>query len=186
MHNIHYRVEAENVNRSKVMASIQEHARRDGDGYSSKMTWHDNIPPLSSEDAATEFIRTKDNGWYDDHAVRFYDYSKVEKSAKIKQYENKIEELKRARAEYEKAHSVHSFKAQYIGCPKCGSKLNKDCFTGERCPLCHTELRSETTTSKLNWYKEQILKLKVKIEEEQVKSKKKAKVMWLIKYEYHS
>ena len=186
MHNIHYIVEAENVNRTKVMDSIVAQARRDGDGYASKMTWHDNTPPLSSEEAARKWIDEKDNGWYDDHAVKFYDYTNVEKSAKIKQYENKIEELKQASKEYEKAHSVHSFKAQYIGCPKCGSKLNKDCFTGERCPLCHTELRSETTTSKLNWYREQILKLKVKIEEEQVKSKKKAKVMWLIKYEYHS
>lgn len=186
MHNIHYIVEAENVNRTKVMDRIVAHARRDGDGYASKMTWHECTPPLSSEDAAKKWIDEKDNGWYDDHAVRFYDYSNVKKSAKIEQYEKKIAELKQASKEYEKAHSVHSFKAQYIGCPKCGSKLNKDCFTGERCPLCHTELRSETTTSKLEWYKHQVLKLKVKIEEEQVKSKNKAKVMWLIKYEYHS
>jgi hypothetical protein len=168
------------------MAEIQRQARRDGDGYSSSMTWHDKVPPLESQEKAGEFIRNKDNGWYDDHAVRFLDYSNAKPTKKFDELKAKVEQLVADEKAYADAHSVHSFKAMHIGCPCCGSKLNKDFLTGERCPLCRTDLRAKTTIDKLAWYKAKRTELNEKIEAERRKQKDKAVVKWLVKYEYHS
>lgn len=186
MHNIGYLTYNENIKRSEVMADIYEMAEEDGDGYSSKMTWHDNIPPFESYAEAKAFINEKDSGWYDDHAVRFKDYSKAVKTSKIVEYENKIQELMKSAKEYKQAHSVHNFQAKHIGCTRCESKLNKEYIVGERCPLCSNDLRSKTTLDKIKWYEDKIKEFYSRIDNEKTKQKKACKIMWLVKYEYHS
>ena len=171
-HNIHYFTCKEDCNRKFVMQEIAEHAQADGDGYCSRMTWHDKIPPLESEEEAHEFIKARDNGWYDDHAVRFKDYSGAEKTAKIKEYESKVTELLEAEKEYRDAHSIHILKARHIGCPKCESRLNKEFIVGEKCPLCRTDLRSKTTLDKLEWYKQKRADYTARIEAEKRKQTK--------------
>ena len=185
MHNIHYITCDEKVSKTSIMAEIQEQAELDGDGYCSKFTWHDNIKPFDSYEKAEQFIKTVDNGWYDDHAVRYKDYSHV-KSAKVDEYEAKIAELRKAQGEYEKIHSARSFSAKYIGCSKCGSKLNKAFLIGELCPVCVSDLRSQTTLEKIRWYEDKIKDYRNRIQAEKMKQEKKAKIKWLIKYEYHS
>ena len=185
-HNIYYITCDENANRAAIMDDIAEHAKRDGDGYSSRFTWHDKIPPYESREKAEEAIKMLDRGWYDDHAVRFYDYSKAEKTAKMAEYEAKVIELWEGQKKYRAEHSVHTFQAAYIGCPKCGSKLSREYLRGENCPLCRADLRSKTTLDKLKWYDDKIADYRNRIEEEKRKQKKKAVVKWLIKYEYHS
>jgi hypothetical protein len=186
MHNIHYITCEENAKRSVIMADIAEHAKEEGDGYSSRFTWHDNIPPYESREKAEAAIETLDRGFYDDHAVRFYDYSNAEKTAKIKECEAKIAELMEGQKKYRAEHSVHTFQAAYIGCPKCGSKLSREYLRGENCPLCRADLRSKTTLDKLKWYEDKIADYRNRIEEEKRKQKNKAKIKWLIKYEFHS
>ena len=186
MHNIHYLTYAEKVNRKEVMADITEMARSDGDGYSSRMTWHDEVEPFETYEEAKEFIRSRDNGWYDDHAVRFKDYSKATKTAKMEEYEKKVAELAKASLKYRNEHSIHNFKAKHIGCPKCNSKLNKAYIVGEKCPLCRADLRSQTTLDKIKWYEKKIGEYNEKIEAEKRKQKKACKIMWLVKCEYHS
>lgn len=186
MHNIHHITCAEGVNRRAVLADIAEHAEQDGDGYSSRFTWHDEIPPYENYEKAEEAIRMLDRGWYDDHAVRFYDYSKATKTAKMAQYEAKIDDLLKAEREYREKHSINTLQAKYIGCPKCGSRLNKAYIPGECCPLCRTDLRSKTTQEKIAWYGQKMKEINGRIYAEKQKQKKKAVVKWLIKYEYHS
>ena len=185
MHNIHYAIYDEKVNRKIVMADIVEHAEQDGDGYSSRFTWHDNTKPFESYEKAKAFIDAVDRHWYDDHAVRFMDYSHV-KSAKVDEYEAKIKELTKAYMEYKKEHSVKTFQAEFIGCKKCGSRLSKQHLRDDQCPLCHADLRSQTTLDKIKWYQEKIQDYHNRIETEKQKQKSKAKIKWLVKYEYHS
>ena len=80
-HEIHYMNCDENCNRRQVMDEIQTYSRLHGDGYHSSLTWHDNVGPLDSYEAAKKFIEEHENNKWDDHAVRFYDYSRTEKSA---------------------------------------------------------------------------------------------------------
>lgn len=186
-HIIGYLTYNENVSKTSVTEDIIERARRDGDsGYTATIIWHDNIPPFDTEEQAREFIKAHDNGWYDDHAVRFKDYSKAVKTAKIAEYEAKVIELWEGKKKYEKEHSVHNFQAKYIGCEICGSKLSKSHLTGERCPLCRADLRSKTTLEKIKWYEDKIADYRKRIEAEKMKQKKNAKIMWLVKYEFHT
>ena len=94
-------------------------------------------------------------------------------------------EFKKSKSEYIKEHSVKNFQAKHIGCLKCGSKLNKDFLNYDKCPLCGTDLRSKTTLEKIKWFDEKIKDYQNRIETEKRKQKSKAKIKWLIKYEYH-
>lgn len=186
MHNIGYLVYSEKANKNIVMDEIHTIARRNGDGYNTTMKWHDELPPFETEAEAHQWIEEHDNGWYDDHAVLFRDYSNAKKTKKIEEYENKIAELYKAEREYRQAHSVKKLQASLIGCTKCNSKLSKEYLRGEYCPLCGTDLRSKTTLDKLEWYKSKRNEYEKRIEDEKKKQKDSCKIMWLIKYEYHS
>lgn len=186
MHNIRYLVYKEKARRNSILSEIKDIAKGDGDNYHSNLTWHDTVEPLENYDKAKEFIQKKDNGWYDDHAVRYYDYSAASKTKKIEELEKKIDVLVDMSREYKDKHSIHNFKAKHIGCEKCGSKLNKEYIVGEKCPLCRHDLRGKTTLEKLEYYKNKIEECRNKIQAEKEKQKKKAEVMWLVKIEYHS
>ena len=185
-HNICHMTADENCDRRQIMNAITERANRDGDGYSGPMHWHVEVSPLKNREEAEKWIRDHDNGWYDDHAVRFYDYSDAEITPKIKELQQKHSALTLKIREYEAKHSVKNLKAAFIGCPECGSKLAKDRLHGNFCPLCLTDLRSKTTLDNLAGYRKKQAEICEKIKDEQEKQKSKAKVKWLIKYEYHS
>lgn len=187
MHEIYYWDYEENTNRSEIMAEIQDIAEREGDGYHSSMTWHDKLAPFESREEAKTFIeRENTDHWYDDHAVRYMDYSSASKTKKCEELESKIKDLVKLSREYEKKHSVHNSEAKHIGCKNCGSKLNKEYIVGEKCPLCRHDLRSKTTLEKLEYYRKKIDEYGDKIKLEMRKQKKAAKVMWLVKFEFHS
>ena len=184
-HIINYMTCEENESRAIVIDDIREEAARRGDGYHSDVRWHDEVKPLESYEEAKNFIENRDKGWYDDHAVRYKDYSNAVKTKKMAEYEQKKMQLVKDKQAYAKEHSVKNFKAKLVGCPKCESKLNKSYLWGDSCPLCRAELRSETTMNKLKWYDDKIKEYANRIEEEKKKQAKKVKIMWLVKYEYH-
>ena len=136
-------------------------------------------------DEANAYIDNADKGWYDGIAVKFLDYTGVSATKKITEYEDKITDILQKKKEYIKAHSVHQQKAAYIGCPDCGSKLNKDKLRGEHCPLCGQDLRAESTLERINSFDVRVNELNAKIAEERKKQKAKATVKYLVKYEYH-
>ena len=185
-HEIKYFVYNENEDRRKIMDEIQEYARGHGDGYSSYVIWHENTPPCDSYDDAKRFIDELDKGNYDDHAVRYHDYRDIPDTPRIKKLQDYIRNLRQAKAEWNQSHSVRNFKAQYIGCPKCGSKLSREHLRGEHCPLCSTELRAAYVLEKMDWYDQKINTCYNAIQEERKKQKKQAKVMWLVKFEFHN
>ena len=71
-----------------------------------------------------------------------------------------IEAEKRKYEEYEREHSVLAFKAAYVSCTKCGSKLNREYLKSDTCPICRTDMRSDTTQSILARYFKKICDLK--------------------------
>ena len=182
-HNIGYIDVKENADRKKVMRRIQEEADRYGDGYPGGVKWHDAVSPLKDRESAKRWIDEHDNGWYDDHAVRYYDCS-ANKSKKTEEIEANIKKMWDKICAYEKAHAVQTFKAEYISCPKCGSKLKRELLRTQRCPVCGSDLRSKTTIDTLAGYRAKHEDLQKKLADE--KAKQKGPVMWLVKYEYHS
>lgn len=129
---------------------------------------------LDSDELTRMYSRRKNYG------VRFLSYDNVKPSKKVEELRRRIDETYVKSVEYGKMHSVKNFKSTYVGCPKCGSRLKADLVFGDRCPLCHTDLRSETTLKTLARYKEKINELKKRELEEVKKAEAKADVCWLI------
>lgn len=184
MHNIGYLSKPEKCDRRAILWDIKDIAEQDGDGYSGPLKWHDEVKPLESREAAEEWIKAHDKGWYDDHAVRYYDYSQVKDTKKVLELRQRCRDVYDKQIAYEKAHSVKTFKANLITCPKCGSKLSVYHLRSEKCPLCYTDLRSKTTLETIANYEKRRADIGKQIEDE--KRKGKGEVRWLIKYEYHS
>ncbi len=76
---------------------------------------------------------------------------------------------------YIKAHFIHKRTSKYVDCPECGSKLNLSYIRGEKCPLCGTDLKPESTIEKINWYDRKADECAKKYRQE----------FWLAKIEYH-
>lgn len=182
-HIVDYFTEKEKCNRKGIEADIAACARRNGDGWLGPMHWHDEVKPLRNYEEAQRWITAHDKGWYDDHAVRYYDYENVKPTKKMGELSQKIRALWDAKEAYAKEHSVKNRKSEYIGCPKCGSKLFREYLKAEFCPLCRTDLRSQTTLEALANFDKRREKVQDQLEAE--KEKQNGEVRWLIKYEYH-
>lgn len=183
MHNIQYWSYEEECDRGMVMAEVEGYAEREGDGYSGPIKWHDEVQPLKNRDEAEKWIQEHDRGWYDDHAVRYFDNSQVV-TKKIEDLQKQFSETVLKISKYEREHSIKNLKAEYIGCQKCGSRLKRSLIVGECCPLCRIDLRSETTKKALEGYHNKQMKIIEKIKEEQ--EKHSGTVKWLVKFEFHS
>lgn len=104
----------------------------------------------------------------------------IVESKKMKDIRERIEEEQRKCEEYGQKHSVLTFKASYVSCPKCMSKLNKDYLKNDKCPVCHSDMRSDTTKATLERYKKKITSLKKEYEEQR---KNKKNIKYVLFYE---
>lgn len=179
-----------NSNKKDIEAEMNEQARIDGDyhsGLNAPIRWIDVI--CEDRQKAYEYIREHDKGWYDQLAVKFREYPKSEPTKTLLSLEERLKKERVKKVDYEKAHSISSFKIEYIGCPKCGSKLKRTLLRSNGCPLCGKDLRSKTTLDTLARYENNIRDLVDKICEEERKINKrniaKSKIKWLVKIEYH-
>ena len=152
------------------------------------------IPQLfDSKKQALDYISKKldEDGWDDMHS-----YSATymaPRSSKLDTLEKRLDAEKAKLEEYKKAHSVITFKAEFVGCPGCKSKLAKKQLMKikepNRCPLCESDLRGKTTLETINRYEKNIGTIKKDIHEEEKhikqnprKSKfdKQAKLLYIV------
>ena len=157
-----------------------------GHGLIDPIRWIDRTFP--SYDAAYRYIQSIDNS-YSQIAVKYREYPQVEKTAAMKKIEDSIESEIKKKANYAKENSISNKKAEFIGCPKCGSRLKRTLIRGESCVLCGTDLRCKTTLDTLQAYTQKIEGLRKKLDEEKDKQRmklvKQSTEMWLVKIEYH-
>ena len=169
----------------KVVDDVLDYVRHSGDRYGTDRLRTPTDTVFESRSDAEAFIDRVDRHDYDGIAVKFLDYSEVKDSKKITELRSKIAETVKKKDEYIKEHSVKNQKAAFIGCSSCLSKLNKEKLRGEHCPLCNTDLRSPSTLERIASFHKRVEEYSAKIEQEQKKEKSKAKVKWLVKFEYH-
>lgn len=175
----------ESYTRQRIADTIIYEVAHSGDRYGTDTIRFPTEKVFENEEAAEQYIRSLDKGWYDGIAVKYLDFSDVKDSSKAKELQEKINEVATKKREYVTAHSVKAQKAAFIGCPECGSKLNKERLRGESCPLCCTDLRAASTLERIASFDNRINEYRKKIKAEKEKDKKKSKVMWLVKWEYH-
>lgn len=77
-------------------------------------------------------------------------------------------------------------KSELIGCKCCGSKIARKYLKNNFCPVCHSDLRPETTLNRIAALKAKADKLHDAVLKEETKiAKKNGNVRWLVKIEYH-
>lgn len=159
-------------------------------GLCKPIRWIDHV--CTDYEEADEYIKAHDNGGYDQLAVKFCKYPPIKPT---KTYETLKERADRLTARYiELSNNIHykGVKSAYVSCKNCGSKLASSYFggrLGNNCPICGADLRPESTLTAINNAKANAEKAKddLRIEEKNInnKLKKNAKIVWLVKTEYH-
>ena len=183
-----------------IEAELNEFATYNGDyhsGLDKKIQWTSR--EFESFDDAQEWLENHE-GFYWQGAAKYKHYASIS-NAKSERLQKKIDELNQKLAKtkadmmsYVEKNNVKNRKSVYVGCPNCGSKLHKDYIPiqmySQNCPLCHTDLFSETVKKRILSYKTQINDLEKQITETK-KDKEKAKNsgkftwMWAVKIEFH-
>lgn len=191
MHNIEYYTYLENCNRKNVEKELNNYVahqtyQESGHGLDRPIRWL-NVEPLPDYDAAKKAIEDHDSGWYDQLAVRYRQLPANVSNKKIEELKNKAAEVYQTLMQLEKKVVVKDFKAQLVTCKKCGSKLNKDYLNSNFCPLCRSDMRSDTTQKRIAALRQKHQELQEALRKEQAAlAAKKGKVMWLVKIEYHT
>lgn len=134
---------------------------------------------FASREDAYAFVSGKDTRDYT-YVVPFYSSEGIKETAKLKGLRARLAAAQTKKDDYERAHSVLSFKAEYVGCPNCASKLRKKFLSGDKCPVCRADMRSETTLNTLKRYSENIRKLNGEIRAEEDKLAAQVKKVQLL------
>lgn len=192
-HSINYATYPENVDKQRVQAywdevAMHEDCQEGCTGLPDSIIWY-NKPVLSNYEAAQNWIEEHDSNWYDQIAIRYKDVIDVKPSKALeKALERKV---KATNNYYDLSNKFHfeNVKSQFIGCKKCGSKLSIKFLHNNFCPLCKNDLRPETILKRIEVAKENMKKAEKELKNMQKefdkKQEKKAKIMWLVKTEYH-
>lgn len=194
MHNIHYSSYNEKVNKKSVQKEWDNVAAREGylegaTGLPGDIRWIDKV--CDSYEEAQQYIDKNDNGWYDQLAVKYLEYpSNLKKTKKHETIEARLIEENTKLMDIQRKIHYADTKSTYVGCKKCGSKINTHYLRSNNCPICNEDLRPESTLQKIESYKEKVKDLQKQLKEEEKKlnqkNKKAATVMWLVKVEYHT
>lgn len=137
-----------------------------------------------SYDATEEYLDNISNKWGRKYSpVVAFHSGKAKIPNNIKKLEERAENETKKYLKYKETHSVKKFKAKYIGCEKCGSKVNKDYIKYELCPVCNNDLRSKTTRMILNQYLDKKNALIKEFQEKTNTLKGKGPIKYLVMYE---
>ena len=189
-HAIDYLHFEEKMSKKAIEEACNERSERYSDYHGvlyHNIRWLDKI--CEDLQAAEDYIEENDRYNYDQLAVRYRVYPKLESSKTLLSLIERRKKEHTKLEEYIKNHSIKTFKSDYIGCPKCGSKLKISLLRSECCALCYTDLRGKTTLDTIARYQKNIKELneKIKAEERNIQQKnlKKSTLKWLVKIEYH-
>lgn len=115
--------------------------------------------------------------------IPFKDLDSIKETKKMQNLHERIKKEETKLNEYVKKTDCKNYKSKYIGCPQCGSKINKEYIYNCRCPVCREDLRSETTKNTINRYKDNIKKITKELRIEKEKCSNKAKTKYLLLFE---
>lgn len=194
-HIVNKEIYNENVNKEKVQKRLDDWATQIGraegaHGLNGRIRWSDKAP-FNSYDEADEYIdKYYNTGNYEQVAFKYLEWPQnAYHSSKL---DNLTKRYNEWCTKYENLRSkIHykDVKSQFISCPVCGSKINRNFISSNNCPVCKNEMRPKTVLDTLKRYKEIIndIASQVKVEKESLirKALSQVKVKWLVKVEAH-
>ena len=155
--------------------------------------WIDKV--YEDYEAAEKGIEAYDNGWYDQLAVKYKEYEKVKDTKTIENLAKRLENYEKDLLDYKIKNSIVNRKSQFVGCDKCGSKINKKYVNSNvhnqhywnTCPLCYNQLSSKTILDTIDKKEKRINETRSKLKEMRKNNERKGKhrLMWLVKTEFH-
>lgn len=190
-HVIRHIVADRDVDKDAVLNEIREEVMHEdwaeGGCYHGNLKWRDDVVYESYEDAERAIEHLEGGRPYQDFAVLFRDLEGLEKTRAVKKIEERIAEVGKSEARFLNSLDVHARASSTVTCKVCGSRLTISYLPPKatKCPVCYGSLLSESTRSKIRRYRERIAELERKRAEELKKGAERAKVRWLVKYEYH-
>lgn len=188
-HSIEYFSYPENCDKRKVEYVLNDYVKHrtyeeGGLGLGCQIKWKDSVI-YPDYDAAVEAIKRLDNGWYDQIAVLYRELLPKVTSKRRDELRARLADTNAKFNELNNQIAAQTFKAQFVGCRGCGSKLNKKYIKSNICPVCRADMRSDTTLARLSGYREKINKLCDELRKEEQKLATKCDAKWLVKIEYH-
>lgn len=189
-HNIKYREYLETTSTTIIEKEINDYVRH--------ATWEEGssglVNPIrfinkvfSDYGDAEEYIKEHDKGWYDSLAVKYKELPHGTTSKKLEDLKKREQTAQSEYYTFERVVFAKDFKAEFVGCQHCGSKISRKHIKTNYCPVCHGDMRSETTLNKLKNMKAKVEKLHEEVIAEENKLKEKSsKIYWLVKFEYHT
>lgn len=192
-HNIEHYTYPVTENKAAIESDLQSYAQKatwqeGGGGLPNRIRWYDEV--CLDYDTAMEFLNSHDKGWYDQLAVKYRHFGKPITSNKLTDLKAQLAEVRKKLSELNSKVAAKEFKAQYISCKNCGSKLNRDYIKRNNCVVCGYDMRSDTTKNAIARLTEKVNTLEKAIREEEKKlaqkKAKEAKEYWLVKIEYHT
>lgn len=188
-HCIKYFTYSENHDKRKVEYELDNYVKHQtyeegGSGLAHPIKWiGSTVHP--DYNAAVEAIKELDNGWYDQIAVLYKEKLPEATSGRRDELRARLADTNAKFNELNNQIAAQTFKAQFVGCRKCGSKINREYVKSNFCPVCRTDMRSDTTLARLKGYKEKAEKLSSELRKEEQKLAAKGNTKWLVKIEFH-
>ncbi len=189
-HEIEHRSYKVSTDRAEIENSLNAYVRQrthqeGGSGLYRPIRWIDRT--FESFEKAREYIQSIDDGNYNNLCVKYLTGDKDINTSKT--YKSLLERVKRLESELVKIESViytRTVKSAFVSCKKCQSKISTRYCVKNACPVCYTDLRSETAISRIKakgialHSAEETLR---KFESEY--AKKHGETRYLVKIEYH-
>ena len=188
-HAVNYDSFSTKQSKDSIYAEVNRRAIYDGDYHTSitAIKWHDNVCLDSYEDAE-KFIEKHDS-YYGQLAVKYKEQKDFKPSKALADMQERLKQAKKAYYELDNAFHFKNHKSATVGCKECGSKIAIGYLHSNCCPVCHKDLRPESTLARIlalkNKMNDLAKKCKEKEKAERLKSIKKADEYWLVKTEYH-
>ena len=150
-----------------------------------------NFTEKEAEDYINNIMSTTDEFYWGGYVLAV-PFCKTKPSKKIEDYDRRISETREKMAKYIAEHRVGDYKAAFVACPECQSKINKTYFEKNKtrsrqdlCPVCNANMASETTKNTIQGYKDKIAKLE-KEKEDEIKKQSKEPTHYLAYAGVHS
>lgn len=164
-----------------------------GGDYHGNMHISQREPFVNYQEAYDYIEKYTQDKFYYDMAVRFYDNESLPSTKKEKQLEEKIQIENQKLKDYIIKNKLTTRKSAFFGCPNCKSKIARQYFENPKfperiivdCPVCKTDLRSETVLKRIQNFEEKLIELKKELTFEKCKPKNGAPIKWLVKIEIH-
>lgn len=192
MHEISFLSFPMSMSKSEIAEKCGDYTEGHGDYHDrrgSEISFSNAKSIFNTYDDAYDWILKNDNGFYEQIAVPYYEVDGIKESKKVKDIQERLNKAKETYVSERRKLFCVDMKSQLYTCKKCGSKLSVKYLKHNECPVCQNDLRSPTQQEKLNRYNDKVesltKQLKTIEKEEAIKNRKKAKMMWLVKVEYH-